>query len=39
MSEKTKLEIEEVLEKHKKWLQHEKGGARANLKEANLQVK
>ena len=32
----TKAELAEILDKHKKWLNDEEGGERANLREANL---
>ena len=33
----TQSELDEVLVKHKKWLNNEDGGERANLRDANLQ--
>lgn len=33
----TKEQLNEVLEKHKKWINHEPGGKRADLRGANLQ--
>ena len=33
----TKEQLNEVLEKHKKWINDEPGGERADLRRANLQ--
>lgn len=34
----TELELKEILEKHKKWLNNKEGGVKANLRWANLEI-